>query len=838
MPFKMMLVRLLERINYEGNGEITVFLSLVLLLILALVGTILEAARVNTARTYADRALEMALDSVFTEYGRSLYDEYHVFFLENKEEGVTSYVEQLSEFMEYTFQPAKDLTLPGTNMELPNTNFWGITTNKTECLEEIYATDYKGTIFMNEAINYMKYRTGTDQLEKLLNHMNLMDGTSETSAVVEEKLKVEESLGELNQYIIKVIQCTEGISFSKNGIRYENSGLLKTESNFIKQLCPTSISSSSLGINNNLVWNSLKNKYINPVQLLNGMQNDITVIKQNEESTLSLNEEIKQLSSQIDDADEDSEREAIVSAIESIQESICELEDEISARIKSITDSKKIISEVSLAMIQKIDDVYRVLPKIKQKQSSLVSEVEGFENTLNQSKEDMIQDVYSGMQDDLSYMKQYVGKESSESDDSMVFRIQQMKPILESNRSILEDCSSLRNFTLSGRGTNWDMLSSEIATQIASFTQYQVKQLTFDYSSLKPKSDVQSPISSLGTLLSNGVMELVVKDTSKISDKAISLPNNLYLLNQETASSDDDNQKEDADYGNELINSEEQGYGGDITNSFGDYSDSSNFKENVTENGNQLGEMLLWSEYIQAHFKDYITKEHDFKNSTALEYEREYILSAKGSDKENLQSVITKLVMTRTILNFIYILGDREKRDIAYATAAALVGYTCLEPLVRITQVLILLTWSFEEALVDTGAILSGRSMPLCKDRSSFLMKYNELFLMSKSFIQTKIKKIPEKGKSGMYLGYEEYLKLFLFMEGKEKQAYRTMDLIQENLRLHYRKNFDISKCIYGIRISSEWEVPSKFIRWGFVYSLLKQQKKGWIIGCQKDYSY
>ena len=248
--------------------------------------------------------------------------------------------------------------------------------------------------------------------------------------------------------------------------------------------------------------------------------------------------------------------------------------------------------------------------------------------------------------------------------------------------------------------------------------------------------------------------------------------------------------------------------------------------------------MLLWSEYLQAHFKDYITDKQEFKNITALEYEREYILSAKGTDKENLQSIIMKLIMIRTILNFIYILGDREKREVAYATAAALVGYTCLEPLVRITQVLILLTWSFEEALVDTGAILAGKSIPLCKDRTSFLVKYNELFLMSKSFVQSKIKQIPVKGKAGICLGYDEYLKLFLFMVGMEKQAYRSMDLVQENLRLYYRKKFDISKCLYGIRVSSEWEVPSKFIRWGFVNNLLGEEKKGWAIHCIKDYSY
>ena len=66
-------------------GEITAFLSLIFLLILSLVGTSLESARVNVGRSFADRSLQNAMESLYTEYCRPLWEDYHLFFLEGEE---------------------------------------------------------------------------------------------------------------------------------------------------------------------------------------------------------------------------------------------------------------------------------------------------------------------------------------------------------------------------------------------------------------------------------------------------------------------------------------------------------------------------------------------------------------------------------------------------------------------------------------------------------------------------------------------------------------------------------------------------------------------------------
>ena len=52
----------------ETKASITVFLSLVLFLILALLLTTIEGARVITAKTVAERSLNTAMDSVLAEF--------------------------------------------------------------------------------------------------------------------------------------------------------------------------------------------------------------------------------------------------------------------------------------------------------------------------------------------------------------------------------------------------------------------------------------------------------------------------------------------------------------------------------------------------------------------------------------------------------------------------------------------------------------------------------------------------------------------------------------------------------------------------------------------------
>ena len=64
------------------SGQITVFLSLVLLCVCSLVCGLVESARTAGAGWYLKLAADSAMDSVFSGYHREAWEQYRLFLLE------------------------------------------------------------------------------------------------------------------------------------------------------------------------------------------------------------------------------------------------------------------------------------------------------------------------------------------------------------------------------------------------------------------------------------------------------------------------------------------------------------------------------------------------------------------------------------------------------------------------------------------------------------------------------------------------------------------------------------------------------------------------------------
>src|SRR5690606_34653305 len=101
---------------------------------------------------------------------------------------------------------------------------------------------------------------------------------------------------------------------------------------------------------------------------------------------------------------------------------------------------------------------------------------------------------------------------------------------------------------------------------------------------------------------------------------------------------------------------------------------------------------ILLIEYINEHFYRFPMEgeSQETKKPSALDYEREYLLCGKNRDEDNLESVIMKLILIRTLLNFTTILGDKNKWKEAKTIASSMVGFTGLPILVAITQTILM----------------------------------------------------------------------------------------------------------------------------------------------------
>ena len=66
----------------KTGGQVTIFISLVMMCVFALFFALLESARTAGARWYLQTAASSALDSVFSQYHRQLWDSYRLLFAE------------------------------------------------------------------------------------------------------------------------------------------------------------------------------------------------------------------------------------------------------------------------------------------------------------------------------------------------------------------------------------------------------------------------------------------------------------------------------------------------------------------------------------------------------------------------------------------------------------------------------------------------------------------------------------------------------------------------------------------------------------------------------------
>ncbi len=132
------------------KGTITVFLSLILIIVLSLITAVIESAEVAAIRARTEMVMDMGLESVFAEYNRELLNKYDLYFIDTAygtgNPSISNTGEHLRSYMEYNFEPAK-----GT-MIFNSADLMGIKIKKAEILSASYATDYCGRVFKRQAI--------------------------------------------------------------------------------------------------------------------------------------------------------------------------------------------------------------------------------------------------------------------------------------------------------------------------------------------------------------------------------------------------------------------------------------------------------------------------------------------------------------------------------------------------------------------------------------------------------------------------------------------------------------------------------------------------------------
>ena len=173
------------------KGSITIFLSLALLFVTALIGSLLESARVTVAGEIALDNSYLAEQNILAEYQRELWNDYHIFFVDasllNGEEGA---VKLANSYM--------DKMMPGGKGD-----YLGTTASFTSLSFKENMTENNCYFFAKQAAAYMKYGAAAGVGKKLINNANLIktaeDGTDTLRKGLKIKVEAEKKLIELER---------------------------------------------------------------------------------------------------------------------------------------------------------------------------------------------------------------------------------------------------------------------------------------------------------------------------------------------------------------------------------------------------------------------------------------------------------------------------------------------------------------------------------------------------------------------------------------------------------------------------------------------------------------
>lgn len=258
-------------------------------------------------------------------------------------------------------------------------------------------------------------------------------------------------------------------------------------------------------------------------------------------------------------------------------------------------------------------------------------------------------------------------------------------------------------------------------------------------------SETNNPLEIIKSFKENGFLSFVLPDGVNVSEKTVDL--SAFLSNRER----------------------QQGMG--------------EFQElEIEEN---FTDKIFVQEYAFEKFKSFTDGAE-----APLSYEMEYLLGGKNSDKENLSSVIKKLLILREISNLAFLYTNPQKRGEIAACASALSFLLLIPEGMTFVQGVLAAGWAYMESIADVKSLLSGGCVPLVKDVDSWKTQLSNL--RADTGIST------EKG-----VDYEGYLRILLLSVSEQKLMMRIMDMIEVNLRQEDGKeNFAFDTCIDAIAVS------------------------------------
>ncbi len=466
---------------------------------------------------------------------------------------------------------------------------------------------------------------------------------------------------------------------------------------------------------------------------------------------------------------------------------------QIDSKISNLKDSRDEIIEALEQVKQKTSDY-------KQKVEAAKGVVKTLESELMLEKEDYSDEVYEIVKGELDGIKEKAGADAND-----YYNIDGNMAITQ---SYINELNGLEKFfSLTSNGVNFDSVvtyKNALNTYKQKFADFNLNNLGINFENIEMEKEDSSFIDAIDELFEGGVLSLIVGEVSTKGVDTKEFPSKTMIKDKSAADSDTSSSQEEK----------------------GETSSTSDGDEISTGLLGATAQKVLLSEYVLKKFGNL----RSIKDESALDYEAEYVIAGKDSDKENLGVVVTDIVLIRTGMNLLSILKDGQKKLEAEALATAIIGFTGQPIFVEIVKYIIISAWALAESITDVKALADGKKVSVIKTADEWNLSIAGL----KNFGNDQIAgKDCETG-----LSYEDYLRLLLVAQNTSKQCYRDMDIIQANMCKREHMDFRIKDCIASTEIEATFRANQVFVAFPFISQQLTLTGEGYTFKYLQDYSY
>ncbi len=259
---------------------------------------------------------------------------------------------------------------------------------------------------------------------------------------------------------------------------------------------------------------------------------------------------------------------------------------------------------------------------------------------------------------------------------------------------------------------------------------------------------------------------------------------------------------------------------GEISDKTIDYSDLTDTCVSGSYGGDGISNIdirqALVSEYIisrYAGYTDYIEKNgqqtgYIEKNDRAvgrlLDYEIEYILCGRQSDKDNLNEVLFKLILIREGLNLSYLVTDVQKKNECFGLALQLLGYTGNMVLIKAAQYFIMSIWAYAESVMELRELYAGESIATVKNADNWITDINTVISSGAAGLKTSL--FSDKNKAGKETGstagynsldYMDYMRILLLIKDRTARNAGIMSAMELVMIALGHEDFRMKEYIY-----------------------------------------